>query len=566
MIRRMVMVLALMAATSAAAWSQEADARARAADLVRASEELADAGERAAALQKLLEALELAPDYPSIHAHMGYLYELEGEPLKALASYGRLLELQPEDEYGRSRIRHLFFGGPFPHRLRLSLLQFSPVSFVTDECRVRFSEGVEELRRPLAYTRGVIYPEAMGDHGEPVEIEIPSAGGQGVVGTAQFNRVCYGFVAAAQGEDLTLTAMVHYPSPLLSAHQADYSELAGRVTHILLRMHCYSRACYGLPVATDEQRIPRVWLCESGPTGAEQYDDDIFLYDVMRDRQPMEWLREVAHEWGHYALPRMGRFTQPEPYASGVLGEALFLQLLADEAGLVVGEPWPGRRAQAAVDGLWGNARAELAEYLAQMRESTLDLWLARGPNSELAAGMGEESFHYLVGAMLWVEAAHGHAMLRETLLKAPGESPADFYYGYRQAVREAAGKGEIELLAGGFDPSRSQLTQPPREGALRREEVQLGPGDHVQFPVYLLEGPAAVRITPGLRPTRLSLYIDGVGPLPVEGGEAVSLGQREQGWHTLALQAPEQCEPIPLRSLVIKTGEPQLPAPGVEE
>ncbi len=563
MMRRFA-VTAVLALSMATAWSQQPNARAQAIELVRQSQELADAGDRAGALERLLEALALDPDYPSIHAHLGYLYELEGDTLKALASYGRLLELRPDDEYGRARITHLFFGGEFPRRLRLSLLQFSPVSFVTDECRVRLSGG-EDLVRRIAWTRGVIYPEEMADRGAPVEVEIPSAGGQGVVGSASFNRVCYGFSAVPEGDELRMTATVSYPSPLLSERSADYSTLAERIAHILLRVHCYSRAYYGLPQIPDEH-IVRVWMCESGPTGAEQHGDDVFIYDVARDRRPVEWLREVAHEWGHYALPRMGRFTEPEPYASGVLGEALFLQRLAEESGLVVGERWPSKQAQAAVGALWGNGRVELADLLAQTRRDTLDLWLARGPNSELAAGLGEESFRYLVGAMLWVEAAHGHDMLRATLLKAPGESPADFYYGYRQALRDAAEAGEIALAAGALDLGRSELSTPPIEGAVRRENVALAPGDRAQFPVFLLEGPAAVRITPGLRPDRLDLYVDGVGPLHLQGGEPVSLGQREQGWHTLTLQAPEDGEPVALQSLIIKTGEPDVLAPGLEE
>ncbi|MGC9318088.1 MAG: hypothetical protein ACP5KN_08640 [Armatimonadota bacterium] len=553
----------LIVALAATAMGQDEAQGPTVSELVRESQRLADEGDVDAAMRTLLGALEIDPDAPTVHAHMGYLHELEGNTLRALASYGRLLELRPDDEYGRSRITHLFFGGEFPRWLRLSLLQFSPVSFVTDQCRVRPGEGLDELSRRIAYTNGVIFPEGMDGRSGPVEKQIPSAGGQGVVGTARFNRVCYGFTATPEGEELQMTAMTHYPSALLSERGADYSGLAGRLTHILLRVHCYSRSCWGLPQAVEDD-VVRLWMCETGPTGAEQYEDDIFVYDVGRDRAPVEWLREIAHEWGHFALPRMGRFTAPEPYANGVLGEALLLGLLAEEAGLVVGEPWPSEKAQAAIDGLWGNGDVELASYLADMRQRTLDLWLREGSNSELAAGLGGDAFHYLVGAMLWVEAAHGHAMLRSTLLAAPGESPADFYYGYRQAVKEAASQGPITIDAGALNVCTSQLSEPPVEGALRRGDVQLAAGDRAEYPVYLLDGPASVRIEPGLRELRLALYVDGIGPLPAEGGEPVSLGQREQGWHTLTLEAPDGSPPVALRSIVIDTGESEAPAPGL--
>jgi len=564
-LRHALALAAVIAAVVAVApvRADDAEDRAKVAELIQQSQRLADEGDRTAAMDRLLRALEIAPDNPSIHAHMGYLYELEDQPLKALSSYGRLLELRPDDEYGRGRITHLFFGGPFPRRLKLSLLTYSPVSFVTDQCRVQLGAGLDGLQRRIAYTTGVVFPEEMEDGAGPVVTEIPSAGGQGVVGRARFNRACYGYVAVPEGEDLRLTVMVHYPSALLSQHGNDYAGLGERIAHMVLRAHCYSRAAYGLPQAV-EQKVVRVWMCEDGPTGAEQYEDDIFVYDIARDRHPAEWLREVAHEWGHYALPMMGRFGAPEPDAAGVAGEALFLQLLADEAGLVVGEPWPSERAQSAIDGLWGNGEVGLAEYLTGMRKRTMDLWLSEGPNSQLAAGLGEDAFDYLVGMLLWVEAAHGHDMLRATLLKAPGETPADYYYAYRQAIKEAAAQGEITLHAGAYDPEASTLSTPAREGAIRREDVTLAAGDRAWYPVYLLEGPATVRITPGLRQTKLNLYVDELGPLPIEGGQPVSLGRRDQGWHVLTIEAPEGCAPASLGSLVITTGESDVPAPGL--
>jgi len=543
--------------------ADDAEDQARVTELIEQSQQLVDEGDRDAAMDRLLQALEIAPDRPSVHAHLGYLYELQDEPLKALASYGRLLELRPGDQYGHDRITGLFFEGQFPRKLRLGLLQYSPVSFVTDTCRVELDTGLHELDRRIAYTTGVIFPEDMEDGQGPIVKDIPSAGGQGVVGKASFNRACYGYVAVPEGEDLRMTVMVEYPSPLLTESGNDYSGLAERIAHLLLRTYCYGRAAFGVPPAVD-QEIVRVWITESGPTGAEQYENDIFIYDAGRERTPEEWLREIAHEWGHHVLPMMGRFTAPEPDAAGTAGEALFLQLLAHEAGLVVDDPWPSQRAQSAINGLWGNGEVALEDFLATTRERTMDRWLAEGPNSQLAAGLGEDAFDYLVGMLLWVEAAHGHGVLRSTLLNAPGETPADYYYAYRQAIKEAAGQGEITLFAGAYDPEASTFTTQPREGALRREDVTLAAGDRAWYPVYLLEGPATVRVTPGLRQVKLNLYVDEIGPLPVEGGEPVSLGQREQGWHTLTLEAPEGCAPVSLDRLVITTGESDVPAPGL--
>ena len=530
-------------------------------ELLRQSQELVEAGNNEAALEKLTEAARLAPDYPGVYANLGYLHERQGDTLHALDSYARLLELRPDDEYGHTRIRHIFFGGPFPTRLRMSLLRFSPVSFVTDECLLRTPPAITEVTRRLAYTTGVLYPDEMGNEGEAVVTQIPSAAGQGAVGSARFNRVCYGFTSGAGDDDMTVNLRMYYPSALLSEGEADYSGLAARLMHVLLRVRCYGRFHLGLPAMAAGEETPHVWLCESGPTGAEQYASNIFFYDVGRERQPIEWMREAAHEWGHRVLPKMGRFDRPEAYAEGVLGEALFLQYLAQEAGAVVGDPWPSEAAQTAVHGLWGNGEVGLADYLTALRKTTMDRWLAEGPNSELEAGLGEDAFMYLVGAMAWVEAAHGDNLLRATLMKAPGESAADFYYGYRQAIKEAAAEGEITLEAGALDLGRSELTVPPVEGAMRRERLLISPGDIVRYPVYLLDGPGTMRVTPGLRETKLSGYLDGIGPLPIAGGEPVQLGNIEQGWHVLTLIAPDDARPVELREIIITTGK-QTQAP----
>ena len=118
-------LFALPIVTSARA--DEADDRAQAAELIRQSQQLADEGDGDAAMGPLLQALEIAPDNPSVHAHLGYLHELQDQPLKAFASYAKLLELRPDDQYGRDRITHIFFGGQFPRKLKFSLLGYSPV-------------------------------------------------------------------------------------------------------------------------------------------------------------------------------------------------------------------------------------------------------------------------------------------------------------------------------------------------------------------------------------------------------------------------------------------------------
>ena len=104
-------------------------------------------------------------------------------------------------------------------------------------------------------------------------------------------------------------------------------------------------------------------------------------------------------------------------------------------------------------------------------------------------------------------------------------------------------------------------MTTPPLEGALRREAVRLAAGDIVRVPVYLLDGPASLRVTPGLRDAKLAGFLDGIGPLPIKGGEPVQLGEVERGWHTLTFIAPDDAGAVDLREIILRTGA-QTPAP----
>lgn len=92
-----------------------------------------------------------------------------------------------------------------------------------------------------------------------------------------------------------------------------------------------------------------VWLTREGvqnggaDAGGEQFKNQIYMYNLFQTRQPVEWAREVAHEYGHYALPGISGFTAPEEWANGVLGERLFLKWLQDDlrAGLIKSEDLP---------------------------------------------------------------------------------------------------------------------------------------------------------------------------------------------------------------------------------
>ena len=175
-------IVGLMLAALVLAGASWADTAPRVLELLAESQELVKADDMPGALAKLDEAARIAPDHPGVYANLGFLHGRQGDTLAALDAYAKLLTLRPDDEYGRSRMTHIYFGGTFPRRLRMSLLHFSPLSFVTDECKLRMPGAIAEVTRRIASTSGMLYPDEMGDDGGPIVMDIPSAGGQGTVG------------------------------------------------------------------------------------------------------------------------------------------------------------------------------------------------------------------------------------------------------------------------------------------------------------------------------------------------------------------------------------------------
>lgn len=82
--------------------------------------------------------------------------------------------------------------------------------------------------------------------------------------------------------------------------------------------------------------VVNIWITRTTPTelsadtGGEQIRNEIYLYNLGETRKPIEWLREIAHEYGHFILPGISGFALPEEWGNGMLGERLFLSLIAD--------------------------------------------------------------------------------------------------------------------------------------------------------------------------------------------------------------------------------------------
>jgi len=550
---RSLLCVGLLALAAGAVWSQAADVdHAEAVKLVKEARSLSADKDYTGAEGLLKQAIALDPDYPDAYANLGYVYEMLSRREEALDQYGHCLSLAPERQYTRRyatrAFQMMFFEGRFPRWIRLPYIKFSPLSLVTDTSNVE--QGGERLTTRFAYTTSLLFPEEMTRDEPAVIVKIPAAGGTGLAGQCIANRVCYGFILRPDSDVADLRIALYYPSVTVSRSGTDYSALAPRLMHMLLRTACYTEAYLGRPVPKAGDELLKVYMAELGPTGAEMWQDSIYLYDVDTQRAPEEWTRQVAHELGHYLLPPVGRFTAPEALANGVLGERLGMQWLASEAELVSGHRWPDEQAQAVLGQLWGADSLDLASYISESCLGDVAFWLQKGPDSLLLGGVGPDSFRYYVGFCLWVQVAHGQQLLRAVLDMAEGNQPGDFVYAYKEEIARLLADGELYISAAGCNLPASKLSQPPLDGATGWRAIKLAGGDTLVFTIYLPEGEWALSVDSAQAIDDLQVAVNEATPVALSDVHVV---QTESGWHLVRLSRPGAGSGVLIRGLKVR-------------
>ena len=150
-----------------------------------------------------------------------------------------------------------------------------------------------------------------------------------------YHAVCAGYAAETAGG-----AVVRYTRRfLVHAPDADSIPLAKRTAKLLLLLHGENRERLGYEHPKNTPCLD-VWLSRQAGAGldadigGEQFGSQIYLYSIFTERAPIEWAREIAHEYGHYALPGVTGYAEPEAWANGVLGERLFLKWISQDLAL----------------------------------------------------------------------------------------------------------------------------------------------------------------------------------------------------------------------------------------
>jgi hypothetical protein len=202
---------------------------------------------------------------------------------------------------------------------------------------------------------------------------------------------------------------------------------AERACRLLLACYDLARTRLGLDHALRYDRLLRVFLMTEGKAGAEQQQNLMYLYDLSERVPPQAWLRELTHEYGHWIIPPINSYEEPEPWANGDLGERWFTYYLVARARGVRDEP----------DFLMGASLGALESYLRRAVEPLVKRMAREGLNLQRWRSRRRAGYEEYLALALYVDRVYGSARLGRAMLCAGGVEPDDFLRGVRESLTE---------------------------------------------------------------------------------------------------------------------------------
>lgn len=234
----------------------------------------------------------------------------------------------------------------------------------------------------------------------------------------QFTVACYGYFRNEYLSQPELRFRVY-------AQQVDDLPRAQKVCRLLLRLGQLAWHRLRLQVNLQGERVLNVWLCRQGNPGGEQWRNNLYIYSIQSIQHPIEWLREVAHEFSHALLPGITGYIAPEPWASGYMGERLFMTWL-EATGT-----------QLSSDDLCDASLQDIRQFVQQRCLPLRNRWATDGfPREDFsrtdAVGMGT-----LIGLALYIDAVYGSNTLRATFARLIEPQPSALWKAFTEALRE---------------------------------------------------------------------------------------------------------------------------------
>lgn len=212
---------------------------------------------------------------------------------------------------------------------------------------------------------------------------------------------------------------------------------------MLLRLWDFNRQRLNLDHdAQYHLRTVQVYLAFGGKPGAEQkFMEDpevldgfnapvkvnnIYVYAITTLEDPLEFARELAHEYGHAILPPLGNgFEEPEPWANGDVGERIYLMWLLDS--MKAGKIGPAD--------VMGASQELLQAYYEKVTLPDLKRVGTKGPDMAVLKKRDQASYDELLGLSSYVASLMPNKMFGRSIVLPDSPEPES----YHDAVIEAA-------------------------------------------------------------------------------------------------------------------------------
>ena len=356
------------------------------------------------------------PDQADVHRMAAIQYEIPGLVDEAVAEWIKVLALSPQDAEARARVD--------------ALVKKQMPRWLPEEAETAAPFKCEVLRWSW-HEQGS--PATAGGHPPRNGLgKIPALQGARFLVTAVdfaaregerwdelhergFAHTDYGYVWTETMRRYEARVVVHWEEP-------SQNELAQKALRATLVFYTLAREQLGFDPTRPWGDPVDIWVTSKGEPGARAQGRSIYLYAAKTERPPGEWLREIAHEYGHVSFPGIGGFTETsDPWADGELAELLFAKWLG--AGAPEWMPWSVTEWEADATeergrlmGMWGE------EEVARVGQD-------RGSAERVGrlAGADEKAKDAFLGLALRVEDARGPRYLGEVLKKCPRGTAAQF-------------------------------------------------------------------------------------------------------------------------------------------
>ncbi|MGQ9523454.1 MAG: hypothetical protein ACUVTZ_01310 [Armatimonadota bacterium] len=352
--------------------------------LLREALALVKSGRADEAWSRLAASDSFSAEHVPALLQIGQAFQADGLTAEAADVFARCLEVDPANSAASGRLSALLRTAGLPVWIRPARARYMPVA-------------IEPVRSDSR------------DFGTLVRLLRPASAASDPRYDRRFPYHLWAYSSNPSRSEFRLKFVLHVQREM-------DMPLAAKCARVLLAFADMARSRLGLESRFADDGVVHVWLTHWGKPGGEQWQQHIYLYSIDTPRQPIEWVRQLAHEFGHLVIPGIRLPSVGEEWANGLIGERLFVKWM-HEGGL---------------SNLW-EPGTDLAPLAVSAAEMALDEFAASPP-----IDAHEWTPMRLVGFVLYIDTAHGHDMLREVIRLQSSDAPAALLAAYKRALQNA--------------------------------------------------------------------------------------------------------------------------------